>query len=153
MIRFAENLSEYSRLHLVEIRDFLAANPQVSLNNIWVTLCVQAIPLFPRIRTCVLYQDLWTRGDDPMHHLPGGYMAKDEVNEIIHLAAERDKRIAKFMTLVLSDKYRYMQHIDFLFVFHLYRCERRLIGEYPIREQLHKHTIEVRTNFDIVPTI
>lgn len=143
LIGFAENLSEYSRLHLVEIRDFLAGGMGAGDDTTWVSLCAQAIPLFPKITTCVLHQDLQENWGNRLYHLPTGDMAGDEVNGIFRWAMKSDDRIAKFVTLVLSDEYRYMRHIDFLFVFHLRRCQRFWTGSYILPEQRHKHTIEV----------
>lgn len=115
LLRFAENISNYSRVHLSELRKFLSGSVQLS---------IQAIPLFPNVRTCILsarvivYSDKHCLENRPLCQLPNGYMEEYDVKQMLYLVRRDDGNISRFISLILSDEYRYMRHIDFILQIH-----------------------------------
>lgn len=132
LIEFAENISEFSRLNLVEIREFLGRGYPERATSPWMhntssaSLCIQAIPLFPSVRTCVLshvFCDHVNRREPSYiwDQLTGSLTERD-TERMLQKVKRNDMVLGRFIQLIRDDEYSYMRHIDFLLIVRLRPC-------------------------------
>lgn len=119
LTRFAHEVSEFSRLNLVEIRGLYGHALQFVPGSISPTFRILAIPLFASIRTCVITHEFCQYVDaqaSQVWSLPDGYLTESDVEEVMFSLARHDHTFAEIVTAVGGEEFEHVRHIDFLFI-------------------------------------
>lgn len=150
LIAFAESISESSRLNLVELWDFLEKDPLEITKSTYAMLCIQAIPLFPSIKRCVIsrvsrvHTGPWMK---QICNLPTRLLTRRHIEQVVQAGKYEDHVLCKFVNLLWSEEYEYMGHIDFVLILRLNLCGRCLADAVDCEVHQYDDSFEVRKSW------